>query len=585
MKRSLILIVMFLCLSASLHAVARLPVEYRCWQFQELDPPYVIDALGRAKDYDINTVIYSHRMIANVPHLFNEPVRARILMMLADEAHKYDLKVWLWLHELEGVPDQFLADGRIQIDKEGFWDWLAARYERLFTKCPVFDGIMLTFHETEYKIFRDSEVQSSLSIPERFARMINTIDDVCAKYDKDFVVRSFLYEPKELQWFSDGLKKVHSRVMLQAKCMPHDFSPHYPHNPIIGRYRRRKLIVEFSPSEGFYGASTMPFASPEYFEWRWRYDLAQPGVVGYNARLDQSVDALNNPQEIDLYTLYRMSEDSKITSKDIWDEWTRLRYNEKAAPYIEEALKVTREMSEKALYFKKFWVIRHSGIPDFFYASGHITSRSLVKWAQENPEYRKTEKKLLHPDPQFFEDLLREKDEAMALVHRSLGHLEKARPYLRDDQYIHLVRWMNIAERNIVLVRLWTEAFFGFKVLAEGHEVPGLKQRVERAVDALLLQAEASEIDPRPQSAGVLRRAALDIRIFLELPELPIAVYQTFVKELDREIGGFQFLDECDIDTKSVGGETIYVFKIEADNPERLFDLRIKEDGTLIKKR
>ena len=74
-----------------------------------MDPAYVIDALKKAPEYYINTVVYSHRMIKDVPELFDDPKRVGILTMLADEAHKYDLKVWLWLHELEGVPDRFLA--------------------------------------------------------------------------------------------------------------------------------------------------------------------------------------------------------------------------------------------------------------------------------------------------------------------------------------------------------------------------------------------------------------------------------------------------------------------------------------------
>ncbi len=44
-------------------------------------------------------------------------------------------------------------------------------------------------------------------------------------------------------------------------------------------------------------------------------------------------------------------------------------------------------------------------------------------------------------------------------------------------------------------------------------------------------------------------------------------------------------MDECDIDTKSVGGETIHVFKLKANDPERLFELEIKDDGMLLTKR
>ena len=554
-------------------------VEYRCWQFQSLDPVYVTESLKKAPDYNINTVIYSHRMIADLPELFNEPRRARILTMLADEAHSYDLKVWLWLHELAGVPDEYMKDNRVQMDKKGFWKWLKKRYQRLVDEYPMFDGVMLTFHETENMIFRDSDVETRLSKPERFTRLINTIDDVLKAKNKDFVVRAFFYNPIELEWFSEGLKKVHPRVMLQAKCMPHDFSPHYPHNPIIGQFPDRKLIIEFSPSEGFYGASTLLFAAPSYFEWRWRYDLTKPETVGYNARLDQSVDALNNPQEIDLYSLYRFSEDAGITAEDVWDEWTRLRYNEKAAPFVEEALKVTRDIAEKTIYFKKFWIIRHSGLPIYKYAMGHITERSMAKWAPDNQEYIETEKRLLHPDPEYLEELLREKDESMALVHQSLGYLEKAKPYLKAEDYSHLVRWLNITARDIYLIKTWSEAFFGFRVMVEGYDVPGLSQRVDRALDALLLEARSSEVDPSPQDTQVIRRAVETLQVYRSLPLL---VYRTFEKELYRLVGTFYRFSHFNYEKIYKNGETVYTVTWKSGKPQKQYKLRIAEDGRLL---
>ncbi|MBD3386105.1 hypothetical protein GF407_14415 [candidate division KSB1 bacterium] len=43
-------------------------------------------------------------------------------------------------------------------------------------------------------------------MPDRFAKMINTIHSACTKYDKDFIVRSFLYEPQELERFAAGYR-------------------------------------------------------------------------------------------------------------------------------------------------------------------------------------------------------------------------------------------------------------------------------------------------------------------------------------------------------------------------------------------
>ena len=52
---------------------------------------------------------------------------------------------------------------------------------RVFTKYPEFDGLMLTFDETPYRVFDTKKVQSALSMPDRFAKVMNTIDAVAAR--------------------------------------------------------------------------------------------------------------------------------------------------------------------------------------------------------------------------------------------------------------------------------------------------------------------------------------------------------------------------------------------------------------------
>jgi len=260
----LVFVICFLGLGLSRASSAEPLAQVRSWQFHELDVPYVSKVLKRAHEYNVNTVVFSHGMIEEVSQLYDGTYRGEQLRKLADEAHALDLKVWIWIHELEtDVPKQYLDGGTVQLDRPGFWQWLTSKYEKLFKDYPEFDGIMLTFHETKYRVFRDSAVKSRLSMPDRFTKLINTIDDVCAKYDKDFVVRSFLYEPQELKWFEEGIKTVHPRVMLQSKCVPHDWQPYYPHNPMIGKFPDRKLLVEFDCSSEFTGKNRVPYTSPE----------------------------------------------------------------------------------------------------------------------------------------------------------------------------------------------------------------------------------------------------------------------------------------------------------------------------------
>jgi len=517
-KKKIYLILFGLLLNAFTVLNAKPLVPYRAWQFHKMDIDYVSTSMKVATQYDINTVVFSHGMIGETAQLYDGSDRGKELQNLAKEAHSLGLRVWIWVHELDSVPDKFLKDKVVQLDTPGFWDWLEGRYEKVFTDYPEFDGLVLTFHETQYRIFRDSQVQSKLSKPDRFAKMIGTINKVCQKYKKEFIVRTFLYEPVELQWVKEGLLKSDNNVIVQSKCVPHDWDPYYPHNPVIGVFPKNKQIVEFDCSSEFTGKNRIPHTSPEYFEYRWRYDLKQPGVVGYNARVDHGgYDAIYTPNEINLYTLYRLTEHAGITANDIWKEWTNLRYGRKAALAIENALYLTFYVVNKAYFPLNFWITNHSKLPSFDYADGHITSRTIAKWIPEKPVYKELEEKLNHPGPELLEMIMAEKDTAIAMAEEALQHLQNAKPFLTSGQYDDLYWRLALLHRTAIIWKLHAEAFFGYKVLAEGHKVPGLPERVERALNSLYKQADISELNPMignlpPASAQEIRAVADELK-------------------------------------------------------------------------
>ena len=376
-------------------------VPYRAWQFHKLDMPYVSASLKLARQYDVNTVVFSHDMIGFASQLFDGSDRGEKLRQLARQAHVQNLRVWIWVREFEHVPDQFMENKVVQLDRPGFWEWLTGRYEELFAKYPEFDGLMLTFHETQYKVFDPKQVSSKLSMPDRFARLINTIDAVAVRHGKEFIVRSFLYEPQEMEWFREGYNKTGTHVMIQTKCEPHDWDPFYPNDPLIGAFPNRRQIVEFDGSSEFTGKNRIPYTQPEYFERRWRYDLTKPGVAGYNLRIDHAgYDSLHTPNEINIYAMHRFTEDPAVRGEDIWREWTHKHYP-KAAQEIERALRPTFDIVNQSFFALEFWITCHSRVPDFDYADDHIRSRTMAKWYPDQPKYAQLEERLAAPDPNF----------------------------------------------------------------------------------------------------------------------------------------------------------------------------------------
>jgi hypothetical protein len=504
----------------ALEGQAKIP--YHAWQFHTLDIPYVSAAMKKAGQYDINTVVFSHEMISKTSQLSDGTDRGGQLRALADEAHGLDLRVWIWVHELDSVPEDFLRSRIVQLDRPGFWRWLEDRYDEVFKRYPEFDGLMLTFHETQYPLFRDDKVQSKLSKPQRFARLISTIHKVCVKHHKELIVRTFLYEPIELQWVKEGLLLCDSDVIVQSKCVPHDWDPYYPPNPLIGAFPKNRQIIEFDCSSEFTGKNRIPYTAPEYFEYHWRRALQYPGVVGYNARVDHGgYDAISTPNEINLYALCRLTADPLVTATEIWQEWSEKHYGEAAAPLVKEALSPSFAIVNKTLFPLGFWTTDKSILPGFKYANGHISERSIAKWLPDQPSFKAFEQRLNHPDPELLEEILAERDSTIAMACQSLLSLEAARPLLTTGQYEELYWRMELLRHTTLVWKAHLEAFFGYKVLLEGHQVPGLRQRIQRSIDALFCLADVSEKNPRiggkpPASAREIRAAASELQSLLD---------------------------------------------------------------------
>ena len=200
---------LFLTILALGVSASRAAIEYRMWQFHTMKPDYIVRVMEHAGEYNINAVVFSHEMnyfLSDFDDRGSELSQQHI--KLAQKAHELGLKVYVWPHELHKVPQTFIKNGVVQMDAAGFFEHITDKYNKFFEAYPEFDGIVLTFHETQYKIFSDKSVNTVLTKPQRFASLINAINKACLNHNRVFIARSFVYEPQELQWFAESLKDV-----------------------------------------------------------------------------------------------------------------------------------------------------------------------------------------------------------------------------------------------------------------------------------------------------------------------------------------------------------------------------------------
>jgi hypothetical protein len=405
---------------------AQLP--FRSWQLQTYDASAreregkrIKEIITAAEDFGVNNIQLSHQLVMFAHQLLKKPDDIKLFNECIKLAHSKGISVHIWTHEFGGIPDEIKKEEK-WFDKQPVWDLLESRYSELFKAMPDLDGVVLTFHETEIMVFN---VESDMPLAERVAKLINSMHSVCKKHKKTLVVRTFAYEPAQIEGITKAFKMVDPEIILMTKCVPHDWQVFYPHNPAIGRHPDRMQVIEFDPGAEYYGEGKVPYLYPEYLDFRLRY-ARERNTHGYVARIERQWDnpcALGGRNEMNLYALKRLAEDPAVTPDQIWKEYFTTKAGEGA--YLEpliEAMKLTDDVLNRCYFMLGCWYNNHSDLPKSGYASSRI--KRIVKW---NPIYKELVSRLDKPDARTVGEVFRESAESVALAKLALSKLEEAK--------------------------------------------------------------------------------------------------------------------------------------------------------------
>jgi len=449
-------------------ACAGRPLPKRVWQLQDYNMPHIARVIELARRYGINEVQLSHNIVMSAEQVLENEKLAADINTICKHAHRNRVRVSAWTHELSGVPADFFVDNKVNLDDPKLWAWLNDKYNRVFDTCPNLDGIVLTFHETQASVYHDGSVVSSLTPPQRVAKLIDTLAGICGYRGKELVVRSFCHQPSELQSIKEGFAQAKSKFVVMSKCQPHDWQPFYPHNPLIGDVGGHPQIVEFDCGHEFLGQGDIPYIDVEYMKGRLDYGLSK-GVVGAVARIERYGNhALDTPNWANVYVFSKLLQDPSRDPNRLLEEYVSQRYGKKAVAYVVPALERTFDIVNKTFFALRFWVTDHSRVTSYDYAMGHVTERSTAKW-DPDPKWAEIEKRLMSPDVSTLRQIQREKDEALALCKKSIQDIEQARTVLAASDYGELMTYF---KREEAVVRTW-RAHFDAIFSVRAYEVSG----------------------------------------------------------------------------------------------------------------
>jgi len=349
------------------------PFTINGWQFHERNVPKVAEAIARAPEYGVNTFIFSHGLFDHVEEFLASAERQRDILYLGSLADAQKIPWYLWVHEFDDIPERFLVKtevdpddprasaaalsssfrlgSRVDMDDPALAAYLRDRYDRLLTRCPTAAGIVLTFHESDRKLFRNSEVKSRRSVPDRIHTMTTLLHDVVRRHGKKLILRNFFYEPREMEYFAAATSRLPDDVILMSKDTVHEFHPFYPPDPQHGQAGRKLQLME--PDLGVEKAWSREghYAQPEYIK---RYlqrarDLGLAGAIG-RARLLWD-EPFEDTHEVNLYAFSRFMQDPEADVGEVLRDWAEKRYGKEAAPHVASALRRTEAIQHHGRWF------------------------------------------------------------------------------------------------------------------------------------------------------------------------------------------------------------------------------------------
>lgn len=435
-------------------------LPYRMWELQDDDEAYLEKMIRLAPDYHINAIQFSHSIIHHAHQVLNDTSRAAKLRRLMKLARSRGLRNFIWTHEFERVPDEFIADGKLQVDSTRIWQWLKAKYERVYRLLPDLDGIVLTTSETDFRPNDPQNVQSPMAPSAILARVANTLHEVSAARGKTLIFRTFTQNPQQFRGYQQALAAMHPEIVIMSKCVPYDWNPFFPDNPLLGAVAPHPQIVEFDLGQEYNGQSNFPFADPSYYLRRWTYARSKnvAGFVLRTERYDQHI--IGTPNEVNLYAFKMVVEQPDVRPEEVWTAWGRQRYGDKAAQFIQAVLEPTAQAVRRMLYVGGMWFSEQSQIPASLNLPEFLQMYRLFAQTVPRPEIRAFAQKLAEPDESLIDWVVAEKDSAIQLARLALQRLPKVRPYMREQDYLQLSTQLALLADYAVVFRQVAEVAF-----------------------------------------------------------------------------------------------------------------------------
>lgn len=406
------------------------------WILLDPDPEAVRRNLLAAAGYGVNHIQLSHGLVMSIEDLLGDSpevlTRVQVLNQAIAQAHALGMKAYIWAHEFSGtgIDVCYAPDSAV-------WENRANAYRTGLARIPEVDGVVLMFGSAPMPPWATACLcawclvtgeENPFDTPpqdERIRLITEHVGQVVVhEMGKALIVRTFVHEPEEVIWHSQGLAAVQGfHFMGMHKGPVQDWQPYNPHDPAAGHIGPHPSILEEDVAGEYLGLSVLPFCAPGYYRYRLDHLWANQGI-GAAIRVERgSFSALGTPNEVNVLAVRRLVEDPRTPLHAIWDEFIEsfygLRPGDPGQVEIRDILEATFPIRLKSHYALGIWALeKSSDLPDKV-AFGQFFERGYMpKW---DPDFQETWDRLARPDRQTILWLWQEGSEAVELAEWSLG--------------------------------------------------------------------------------------------------------------------------------------------------------------------
>ena len=451
--------------------------------------------------------------------------RTEEIRRLAREAHRHGLDFLLWDHEivfpdnmLQAYPEMRGVNYPYCFSNPLVFRFIDAKIDEFFRRLPEVDGIDLTFAETHgYNLLEQGGCQCDkcrrIPAEEKVRRVILAVYKACRRNGKRLEVRSYNQLPANAAVMLAALRGLPKDIRIVTKNTVVDFrGTDYPDNPMLGAFPGQPELIELTACPEGNGYGYIPALLGNFYKDKIARLAVERKLAGVAIRVDYHLQyghatfftsgppvlTFDTANEFNIVAASRLAWDPAVNAGDLFSQWTRRKYGDKAAPRAAKALGRSAAISQGIFFVRGFSLLTHLDmVPHLATIDDELNKSYLLLYFPRNAEYRGTYEALKTPSENTIAAILAEKQAAVDGAEESLREVAGI-PSLEHG--------FTVARNAAVLWKDIAAAYFRLRRVEQGLEDGTKLSAAVRAEldDACRMEKQSGEAWPvYPAARGV----------------------------------------------------------------------------------